>query len=65
MANAWISKCGNKIGILVWNLSDEDVTYSVAYKGYNATSVYAPDKEDVKLGDKLNAQSLHLVIFEK
>jgi hypothetical protein len=65
MANAWKSHDGKKLGILVWNISDEEVTYDVAYKGYKAIAICVPDKEDVKLGDKLDAQSLHLVIFEK
>jgi hypothetical protein len=65
MANAWLSKCGDKLGILVWNMSDEEISYNVDYKGYKATAVCAPDKENVELGDKLGAQSLHLVIFEK
>jgi hypothetical protein len=65
MANAWMSRDGNKLGILVWNVSDEDVSYDVAYKGYKAAAVYAPDKEGVTLGDTLAAQSLHLVMFEK
>ena len=64
MAPAWRTKSGDKVGILVWNISDEEVTYNVSYKGYKATAIYAPDKE-VRLGDKLGAQSLHLVIFEK
>ena len=65
MANAWLSKCGDRLGVMVWNVSDEEVTYNVAYKGYKATAVYAPDKESVALGDKLGGQSLHLVIFER
>ena len=65
MANGWMSKCGKKVGILVWNLSDEEVTYDVSYKGYKATSIYAPDKESIMLGDRIDAQSLHLIIFEK
>lgn len=64
MAPAWRTKSGDKVGILVWNISDEEVDYEVSYKGYKATAVYAPDKE-VFLGDKIGAQSLHLVIFEK
>jgi hypothetical protein len=65
MANAWMSRDDEKLGILVWNVSDEEVTYDVAYKGYKATAVCAPDKEGVTLGDKLDPQSLHLVVFEK
>jgi hypothetical protein len=65
MANAWMTHDGSKLGILVWNMSDEEITYDVAYKGYKATGVCAPDKDSVSLGDKLGAQSLHLVIFEK
>jgi hypothetical protein len=65
MANAWMTHDGSKLGILVWNMSDEEITYDVAYKGYKAIGVCAPDKDSVSLGDKLGAQSLHLVIFEK
>lgn len=65
MANAWATQDGKRLGVLVWNLSDEEVAYDVAYKGFKATAVYAPDMESVKFGDKLGAQSLHLVIFEK
>ena len=65
MANGWMTHSGDKLGILVWNVSDEEVTYNVAYKGYKATAVYAPDREGVTLGDTLAAQSLHLVMFEK
>lgn len=65
MANAWMTHDGSKLGILVWNMSDEEICYNVDYKGYKATAVCAPDKESVQLGDKLGAQSLHLVIFEK
>ena len=65
MANAWMTHDGSKLGILVWNMSDEEIAYDVAYQGYKATGVCAPDKESVSLGDKLGAQSLHLVIFEK
>ena len=64
MANAWSTKDGKKVGVLVWNISDEEVAYNVSYKGCKAVTVYAPDKESVELGDRLDAQSLHLVIFE-
>ena len=65
IANAWTADNGNKLGILVWNVSDEPVNYKVSYPGYTAKSVCAPDVENLKLGDALAPQSLHLVIFEK
>lgn len=65
MAHAFATTDGSKVGVLVWNVSDQPVTYNVAYPGYTATSICAPDKENVNFGDALEAQSLHLVIFEK
>ena len=65
IANAWTADNGNKLGILVWNVSDEPVNYKVSYPGYTAKSVCAPDVENLKLGDALAPQSLHLVMFEK
>jgi hypothetical protein len=65
MAHAFATADGSKVGVLVWNVSDQPVTYNVAYPGYTATSICAPDKENVNFGDALAAQSLHLVIFEK
>ena len=66
MANAFATTAGDKLGVLVWNVSEEEsATYNVAYPGYRAVSVCAPDKEDVKLGDALAPASIHLVMFEK
>lgn len=65
MANAWVSNDGSKVGVLVWNMSDEEVAYNVAYKGYKARAIYAPDRDNIELGDKLGVQSLHFVVFEK
>lgn len=64
MANAYKSKSSEELGILVWNLSDEPVSYNVSYPGYKVKSVCAPDRE-VTAGDKIDPQSIHLVIFEK
>lgn len=66
MANAFVTTAGDKLGVLVWNVSEEEpATYNVAYPGYRAVSVCAPDKDDVKLGDALAPASIHLVMFEK
>ena len=65
LAYAWESADGSKAGVLVWNVSDEPVNYKVSYPGYTAKSICAPDVENLKLGDALAPQSLHLVMFEK
>ena len=63
LANAFASKEGNQLGVLVWNVSDEPVTYSVSVPGYKATGACAPDRE-VAEGETLPAQSVVLVLME-
>lgn len=65
MANAFTAVGGDKLGILVWNISDAPVTYQVSYPGFVAKSVVSPDKESVSLGDSLDPESVHLVLFER
>lgn len=52
-----------KLGVLVWNVSDEPVTYKVSVPGYRATGLCAPDRE-VAEGDAIPAQSVVLVLME-
>ena len=59
------ASCKGALEIRTAIANNEEVTYDVSYKGYKATSIYAPDKESVMLGDRIDAQSLHLIIFEK
>ena len=65
MANAFASADGSKVGVLVWNMSEEPVSYKVAYPGYTQKGVESPDKDQVNPGDALDPQSVHFVMFEK
>ena len=65
ITTAWKTWSEEKLGVLVWNLSDEPVTYKVTYPGYTVKGVEAPDVEGLKPGDTLAPQSIHLVLFEK
>ena len=64
MANAFEAQDG-KVGILVWNISDEPVTYKVTYPGFKAVGICAPDAQGLKQGDPIAPESVHLVLFER
>jgi len=55
---------GNRLGVLVWNTSAEEVAYKVSVPGYRQSGICAPDRE-VTAGDSLAPRSVHLVLFEK
>lgn len=64
MANAFEAADG-KLGVVVWNVSDEPVSYKVSYPGYTVKSICAPDAEGLRSGDPIAPESVHLVLFER
>lgn len=64
MANAFEAADG-KLGVVVWNVSDEPVSYKVSYPGYTVKSICAPDAEGLRPGDPIAPESVHLVLFER
>ena len=69
LANAFRSSSSSKdsgapLGVLVWNVSEEPVSYKVSVPGYRMAGICAPDRE-VAPGDSLAGQSVHLLLLEK
>ncbi len=64
LANAFQTASGNRLGVLVWNVSDSPVTYKVGVKGFRTTGVFAPDRETVELGAPIPARSVVLVMMD-